>query len=309
MTGLQAFLRVLAMSRRDWGRERTLVLHRLIAILHWLLPPCTAHSEDPAVPGSSQSIQFNFSELKYFFAHHVHWRSWIDYKFSLFWKFWSGCQHYLGFNRRIKRSFVRILELVNMFRQIPCYSAGHIFLGARSPHAIFPRVLARKVCAHDSRNLRQLGSYLRSCLPGNGKSFGTRLSRVQGGRTVRRQKRFWWVTNCRLLFCWIMLPSDAYDSYSGSIVSILNISRDVSRYSIHDYCYPEMYRDTIFMIEIYLDIDHDTVSLSVSSRFVLRSVFLRLHARFSVSLVCVGDPDKCPFTKFYLKIHSWKCSM
>ena len=31
----------------------------------------------------------------------------------------------------------------------------------------------------DSRNLRQLGSYLRSCLRENGKSFGTRLSRVQ----------------------------------------------------------------------------------------------------------------------------------
>ena len=36
---------------------------------------------------------------------------------------------------------------------------------------------------------------------------------------------------------------------------------------------------------------HDTVSLAVSLRFFLRSVFLRLHARFSVSLVCVGDPD------------------
>ena len=31
----------------------------------------------------------------------------------------------------------------------------------------------------DSRNLRQLGSYLRSCLRENGKAFGTRLSRVQ----------------------------------------------------------------------------------------------------------------------------------
>ena len=81
------------------------------------------------------------------------------------------------------------------------------------------------------------------------------------------------------------------DSYSESIVSILIITCDVSRYSIHDYCYLEMYRDTIFMIEIYPDMYHDTVLLPVSSRFVLRSVFLRLHARFSVSLVCVGDPD------------------
>ena len=59
--------------------------------------------------------------------------------------------------------------------------------------------------------------------------------------------------------------------------------------------YPEMYRDTIFMIELYPAMYHDTVSLSVSSRFVLRSVFLQLHARFSVSLVCVGDPHTCVF--------------
>ena len=51
------------------------------------------------------------------------------------------------------------------------------------------------------------------------------------------------------------------------------------------------------MIEIYLDMCHDTVSLSVSSRFVLRSVFLRLHAHFSVSLVCVGDPDTSVFVE------------
>ena len=31
----------------------------------------------------------------------------------------------------------------------------------------------------DSRNLRQLGSHLRSCLRENGKTFGTRLSRVE----------------------------------------------------------------------------------------------------------------------------------
>ena len=77
-----------------------------------------------------------------------------------------------------------------------------------------------------------------------------------------------------------------------SIVSILNISCDVSRYIIHDYCYPEMYRDTKFMIEIYSDMYHDTVSLSVSSRFVLRSVFLCGCTRASL---CVGDPDTSVF--------------
>ena len=78
----------------------------------------------------------------------------------------------------------------------------------------------------------------------------------------------------------------ADDSYSGSVVSILNISCDVSRYSIHDYCYREMYRDTLFMIEIYPDMYHDTVSLSVSSRFVLRSVSAVARALLCVSCLC-----------------------
>ena len=42
--------------------------------------------------------------------------------------FWSGCWHYLRFSRSIKRSSVRILELVNIFRQIPCFSTGASFL-------------------------------------------------------------------------------------------------------------------------------------------------------------------------------------
>ena len=54
------------------------------------------------------------------------------------------------------------------------------------------------------------------------------------------------------------------------------------------------------MIEIYPDMYHGTVSLSVPSRFVLRSVFLRLHARFSVSLVCVGDPDTSVFHEVFI---------
>ena len=46
----------------------------------------------------------------------------------------------------------------------------------------------------------------------------------------------------------------ADDSYSGSIVSILNI-------------YPVMYRDTVFTIVIYPDMCHDTASFVVSSSF------------------------------------------
>ena len=79
----------------------------------------------------------------------------------------------------------------------------------------------------------------------------------------------------------------ADDSYSGSIVSILDVSCGVSKYSIHDYCFREMYRVTIFMIEIYPDMYHDTASLSVSSRFVLRAVFSAVaRALLCVSCLC-----------------------
>ena len=47
---------------------------------------------------------------------------------SFLWGFWSGRRHCPWFNRSIKRSFVRILELVNIFRQLPCYSAVESFL-------------------------------------------------------------------------------------------------------------------------------------------------------------------------------------
>ena len=55
----------------------------------------------------------------------------IDYEFALLWSRWSGCRHYPPFNKRVKRSFVRILELVNILRQIPRRSAGASFLVQR----------------------------------------------------------------------------------------------------------------------------------------------------------------------------------
>ena len=39
LTELQASPRVIAPSQRDQDRGRTLVLPRLFALLHWLLPP------------------------------------------------------------------------------------------------------------------------------------------------------------------------------------------------------------------------------------------------------------------------------
>ena len=41
-----------------------------------------------------------------------------------------------------------------------------------------------------------------------------------------------------------------------------------------------MYRDRVFTIVIYPEMYHDTVSYRGVFPFVLRSVFLRLHARF-----------------------------
>ena len=81
-------------------------------------------------------------------VHHVHWCSWIDYEFSLLWTFRSGWRHYPCFDRRVNRSFVRILELV-IFSPNPMPLYKRIFLGARSPHVIFPRNLARKDYAHE----------------------------------------------------------------------------------------------------------------------------------------------------------------
>ena len=45
-----------------------------------------------------------------------------------YWLWSDKCRHYLCFTRNIKRSFVRILELVNDFRQIPTCFAGASFL-------------------------------------------------------------------------------------------------------------------------------------------------------------------------------------
>ena len=78
--------------------------------------------------------------------HHVHWCSWMDYEFSLLWTFRSGWRHYPCFDRRVNRSFVRILELV-IFSPNPMPLYKRIFLGA-SPQ-IFPRILARKDYAHE----------------------------------------------------------------------------------------------------------------------------------------------------------------
>ena len=127
---LQAFPRVIARLRTDLDRQRTLVPPRGFALPRLaVIYSCRGISNFFTV-----SI---FSELNSFFAHRVHWCSWIDYEFALLWSCRSGCQHCLNFNRSTERSFVRILELVNKFSPNPRRFAGASFLVARSPHVIF----------------------------------------------------------------------------------------------------------------------------------------------------------------------------
>ena len=45
-----------------------------------------------------------------------------------------GAGNYLCYNRSIERSFVRILELVNVFSPNSTLLCGRIFLGSRNPH-------------------------------------------------------------------------------------------------------------------------------------------------------------------------------
>ena len=49
-----------------------------------------------------------------------------------------------------KRSFSRIFELIDVFSPSPMPLCERIFLGARSPHVIFPRILAGKDYAHEA---------------------------------------------------------------------------------------------------------------------------------------------------------------
>ena len=63
-----------------------------------------------------------FFWAQFFFAHHAHRCSWIDYELSLFWSLRSD-------RRRHTFDFIKTLELVNIFRPIPHCFAGASFLG------------------------------------------------------------------------------------------------------------------------------------------------------------------------------------
>ena len=91
-----------------------------------------------------------------------------------------------------------------------------------------------------------------------------------------------------------MIADDSY--MNGSIVSILNISCDLTRYSIHDL----LLSGDVSRYDIH-DLRSILICITILSRYLCLLVlscglcFLRLHARFSVSLVCVGDPDTSVF--------------
>ena len=97
----------------------------------------------------------------------------------------------------------------------------------------------------------------------------------------------------------IMMIAD--DWYSGSIVSILNISCDVSRYCIQDWCLSgDVWRYDIHDWDLSWYVSRCCIALCVFP-FVLRSLFLRLHARFlgvvwSFEHTCLSDVFISRFT-------------
>ena len=114
----QAFLRVIALSRRDQNGERILVLPLLFALLRWPLPSLW----ELWIPAEST---FRLSSNPFCSAR----CSGVNHEFSFLGRFWGGRRrHCSGFNRRVKRSVILIFEPVDFFRQVPCHSAGASFL-------------------------------------------------------------------------------------------------------------------------------------------------------------------------------------
>ena len=70
--------------------------------------------------------------------------------------------------------------------------------------------------------------------------------------------------------------------------------------------YPEMYRDTVFTINIYPDMYHGIVSLVVSSR--VPAFCFSVVAR-AFLLVVWSFEHTCLSRRLYLKIHCRKCPM
>ena len=104
---MQACHRVFAPSRRDQDRQRILVLPRLFAIHRWPLPPLWWSWI------SAESLHFVWAQN--LFAQLIHWCSRVNHEFSFLWRFWSGRWRCPGFSVRVKRGFIRTVELSDTF--------------------------------------------------------------------------------------------------------------------------------------------------------------------------------------------------
>ena len=78
-------------------------------------------------PGSAQSLQFFWAQS--LFAQHVHWYSGVNHEFSFLCSFLKSAPALPWLQQESKTQFYPyFFELVDIFRQVPCYSAGASFL-------------------------------------------------------------------------------------------------------------------------------------------------------------------------------------
>ena len=133
---LQACHRVFAPSRRGQDRERRLVLPRLFALLRWPLPPLWGSWISAESP-------FRLSSNPFCSACALMLQSQPRILVPLEFLKWR-CP---GFNRRVKRSFIRMFELL---------LCGRVFLGARFRLVSSPQTWERTDCAHEVHTLEQL---------------------------------------------------------------------------------------------------------------------------------------------------------
>ena len=76
----------------------------------------------------------------------MHRCSGIHHEFALLCPLRRGCRHYPCFGKGVERSLVLYFELVDISRQVRCFSAGASFFVAKLPFVCNPRILAHTDC-------------------------------------------------------------------------------------------------------------------------------------------------------------------